>query len=67
MTIDGFSWFVGALLICGAHALYLRSWQRERREHLAWWRAYDVRATLQHEALMHVLHNGETDLDEESA
>ena len=49
IEIDGPLWFVGALLICGAHVLYLRGWRRERRTHLAWWQKYDANAQQRHE------------------
>jgi hypothetical protein len=52
IEIDGPLWFLGALLICGAHALYLRSWQRERRQHQAWWQKYDAKAQQRHEEFM---------------
>ena len=52
MIIEGVWWFVGALLICGMHVLYIRGWRRELRANRAWWVAYDTRATRQHEVLM---------------
>lgn len=55
IQIDGFWWFVGALLICGAHFLYLRGWRRERREHLAWWQNYDADAQKRHDEFMRVM------------
>ena len=33
IEIDGPLWFAGALFICGAHVLYLRSWRREQRQY----------------------------------
>lgn len=55
IEIDGFFWFVAALIICGTHALYLRSWQCERRQHQAWWQTYDVKAQRRHEEFMHAI------------
>jgi len=52
IEIDGLLWFVGAVLICGAHVLYLRSWRRERLQHLAWWKSYDAKAHRRHDAFM---------------
>jgi hypothetical protein len=48
IEIDGFLWFVAALIICGAHALYLRGWRRERRQSLAWWQGYNAEAQRRH-------------------
>lgn len=50
--IDGFEWFVGAVAICGAHALYLRSWAAERRDFYAWLATYDARAATRHAEFM---------------
>lgn len=55
MVIEGFWWFVFAIVICGAHVLYLRSWRRDRLQHLAWWKKYDATSQLRHEALMAVM------------
>jgi len=55
MAIDGFAWFVGAIVICGVHGLYLRSWQREQRQRQAWWQQYDVSAQQRHEVFMDAL------------
>lgn len=52
MVIDGFFWFIGAILICGAHALYLHSWRRERRQQLEKWRKYDEASERRHVAFM---------------
>jgi hypothetical protein len=49
IEIDGPLWFVGAILVFALHALYLRSWRRERRADLAWWKRYDARAQRRHE------------------
>jgi hypothetical protein len=53
--IDGFWWFVLAILICGWHASFILSWRLERRASDAWWRKYDVESRLRHEALMRAL------------
>lgn len=55
IEIDGLAWFIGALLICGAHVLYLRSWRRERIAHLAWWQQYDVDAQKRHDEFMRAI------------
>lgn len=55
IKIDGLLWFIGALLICGAHALHLRGWRRERRAHLAWWKSHDERSQQRHEEFMRVM------------
>jgi len=64
ITIDGFLWFVGALLACGAHALYLRGWRRERRQQQVWWQQYEAQAQARHEEFMSAIDclddNGET-------
>lgn len=60
IEIDGPLWFVGALIICGVHVLYLRSWRHERRAHLAWWQNYDVRAQKRHEEFMRVMDQGDS-------
>lgn len=52
MVIDGLYWFIGALLICGWHVLYLRSWRREYRRHLAWRQQYDADAKQRHVEFM---------------
>jgi len=57
IVIDGFLWFIGALIICGAHGLYLRSWRRERRAHQAWWQTYNTEAQTRHEAFMRAIGN----------
>ena len=63
-VIDGPIWFVGALLICGVHALYLRSWRRERRAHLAWWQNYDVTSQKRHDEFMRVMGDDEVEEQE---
>lgn len=55
IVIHGPLWFIGALLICGAHVLYLWGWRRERRAQLAWWQSYDAEAKRRHEEFMHTL------------
>lgn len=52
MVIDGPLWFLGAILVCGWHTLFLHSWRREQRQYQAWWRNYDAEAQRRHEALM---------------
>ena len=52
IEIDGPLWFVGALLICGAHVLYLRSWRRDWRQSLAWRQKYDADAQKRHDEFM---------------
>lgn len=59
IEIDGPLWFIGALLICGWHALFIRSWRRERRQYQAWWQKYDVESQQRHEALMKALDSHE--------
>ena len=56
IQIEGFWWFVGAILICGVHALYIRSWRREHRKSLAWWTKYDADAQHRHEDFMRAIH-----------
>jgi hypothetical protein len=55
IQIDGFWWFVGAVLVCGWHARYLRSWRRERKADLAWWQTYDARSQKRHEEFLQAL------------
>jgi hypothetical protein len=62
IEIDGFAWFVAALIICGAHALYLRSRWRERQQYWAWWRKYDADAQKRHEEFMRVMDRGNSDV-----
>lgn len=61
ITIDGPLWFLGAIVICGAHVLYLRSWRRDHEQSLAWWRTYDARAQKRHDAFMQAI--GRADVD----
>jgi len=65
LVIDGPIWFVAALVICGWHALYIWGWRRERREHAAWWQAYDARAQERHDDFMRALQTLQTDDGEE--
>ena len=55
IVIDGPLWFVGALLICAAHVLYLRSWRREQRQRLAWWKKYDADSQKRHDDFMRAI------------
>lgn len=55
IEIDGFWWFVGALLICGLHVLYLRDWRRERREYIAWREKYNAAEQKRHDEFMRVM------------
>ena len=55
IVIDGPLWFAGALLIFGAHVLYLRSWRREQRQHKAWWHSYDAASQKRHDEFMHAI------------
>ena len=55
IEIDGPLWFAGALLICGAHALYLRGWRREQCQRLAWWQKYDAGAQKRHDEFMRAI------------
>jgi hypothetical protein len=59
IEIDGLSWFVGVLIICGLHALHLGAWRRERRAHLAWWQRYDAASQVHHdEHIAAIVSNG---------
>lgn len=64
IEIDGLLWLVAAILICGAHALYLRAWRRERRQDLAWWKAYDERAGESHAEFMRALAHADQEASE---
>lgn len=55
IVIDGPLCFAAALLICGAHVLYLRSWRREQRQRLAWWQKYDADAQKRHDAFIRAI------------
>lgn len=55
IEIDGFLWFVAALLLCGGHMLYLRGWRREQRQRLAWWQRHDAEAQRRHDACMQAM------------
>jgi hypothetical protein len=65
IEIDGFWWFVFALIICGWHASFILSWRRERRLSDAWWSAYDVKSRLRHEALMQAFARENDDDDDD--
>ena len=62
IEIDGPLWFLGALLICGMHTLYLRGWRREQRQSLAWWQKYDVDAQKRHDAFMRAIGRDDTSM-----
>jgi hypothetical protein len=55
MVIDGPLWFFGAVIVCGAHVLYLRSWRREQRQYRAWWRNYDAEAQRRHDEFLRAI------------
>jgi hypothetical protein len=55
IEIDGPLWLAGALLICGAHVLYLRGWRREQRQYKAWWQNYDADAQKRHDDFMRAI------------
>ena len=55
IEIDGPLWFAGALLVFGAHVLYLRSWRREQRQHKAWWQSYDTLSQKRHDEFMRAI------------
>lgn len=65
IEIQGPLWFVGALVICGAHILYICGWRRELREHLAWWQKYDADAQKRHDEFMRVMGRDEEDEEDE--
>jgi cytochrome c-type biogenesis protein CcmH/NrfG len=56
MVIDGFWWFVaaivGAVIVCGVHVFHLRGWRRERLQYMAWWESRDAEAQQRHEEFM---------------
>ena len=60
IEIDGPLWFAGALLICGAHVLYLRGWLRDQRQSLAWWQKYDADAQKRHDEFMRAIGRDDT-------
>lgn len=55
IEIEGFWWLVGAVVVCGWHALYVRGWRRERRQYEAWWRSYDAEAQKRHADFIRVM------------
>ena len=60
IEIDGPLWFLGAIVICGAHVLYLRGWRREHRQSLAWWQKYDADAQKRHAEFMRAIDGDRT-------
>jgi hypothetical protein len=52
MVIDGLAWFVGAILVCGAHALFLISWRAESRDRQKQWAAYNEASQQRHDEFM---------------
>lgn len=52
IEIDGFYWFVAALLVCGVHSLHIRSWRREQRQLLACREKYNAREQKRHDEFM---------------
>ena len=60
IEIQGFWWFVGAILICGAHVLYLCDWRRERREYMQWRETYNAIEQKRHDEFMRAM--GHTDV-----
>jgi len=61
IEIDGPLWFAGALLICGAHVLYLRGWRREQRQRQAWWQRYDAASQKRHDEFMRAMGRDDAD------
>ena len=55
IEIDGPLWFASALLICGAHVLYLRGWRREYRQILGCRQKYNADAQKRHDEFMHAM------------
>ncbi len=55
MIIDGPIWFVCALLICGAHTLFLLDWRRESRMRLKEYAEYDAESKRRHDEFMAAL------------
>ena len=55
IEIDGFWWFIAALVICGAHVLYLRDWRHERHEYMQWREAYNAVEQKRHDEFMRAL------------
>lgn len=53
--IDGPIWFAAAVVICGAHAIFLWRCRREDRQRVAWWRAYEERSQERHDAFMRAM------------
>ncbi len=65
IEIDGLFWFIGALVICGAHAIYLRGWRREQQQYLEWWQSYDAKAQRRHAEVMRAFNDGDDEDDNE--
>ena len=61
IVIDGPLWFLGALLICGAHVLYLRSWRHEQQLRQAWGQKYAADAQQRHEEFMRAMGRDEAE------
>lgn len=55
IEVDGFLWFIGAIVVCAAHVLYLRSWRRDQIARQAWWLKYDTAAQKRHVEFMRVM------------
>lgn len=55
MIIDGPLWFAAALIICGAHAIFLLSWQREYRRYRVYLERSEAEAQARHEAFMQTI------------
>lgn len=55
IQIDGFWWFIGALVVCGWHALQLRSWRRDRHEYMTWREQYNAIEQTRHDEFMRAL------------
>lgn len=55
IEIDGPLWFISALLIFCAHALYLRGWRRDRRDYMRWRERYNAIEERRHEEFMRAI------------
>ena len=65
IVIDGFWWFVFAVVICGWHAGFIINWRRELRLRDAWWRKYDAESQQRHAALMQAFARENDDDDDD--